>query len=355
MTKIWIDLDNSPHVPLFVPIIEELRDRGYEVFVTARNAYQVCELADVYGLPYHLIGRHYGKHFAAKLLGVGVRAAQLLPAVLQQRPALAVSHGSRSQLAVAVMTGIPSVMIADYEFARIWAMIRPTWVIVPDVISAESMHADPGRVLHYPGIKEDVYLPRFRPDPSIRERLGLRARDLVVTVRPPATEAHYHNPEGDALFRDVVAYLAGVPRVRMIMLPRNAGQRQVIGQTWPELVASGAMVLPRQAENGLNLIWHSDLVISGGGTMNREAAAMGVPVYSIFRGPVGAVDRALETAGRLVMLASAAEARSRIELIARNRDVTPHTGSHAALGAIIAHITRILDGAAAPAPAAGAL
>jgi predicted glycosyltransferase len=355
MPKIWIDLDNSPHVPLFVPIIEELRHGGYDVFVTARNAYQVRELAGVYGLCCDIVGRHYGKHFAAKLLGVGVRALQLLPSLLHQRPALAVSHGSRSQLAAAVLCGIPSVMIADYEFARIWAMIRPTWLIVPDVIPAESLQTDPQRVLHYPGIKEEVYVPRFRPDPTIRERLGLRSDDLVVIVRPPATEAHYHNPESDTLFRGVVDYLAEVPHVRMVMLPRNAAQRHVIAGTWPDLVASAAIILPRQAEDGLNLIWHSDLVISGGGTMNREAAAMGVPVYSIFRGQIGAVDRCLESQGRLVMIGSEAEARSRIALVPRDRAAAPRIGSKSALTAIVGHITRILSAEKAPAPAAGAL
>ncbi len=86
--KIWIDLDNSPHVPLFVPIIEELRARGHQIMVTARDAFQVRELADLHGLDYRLVGRHYGKHFLLKLLGVFIRGLQLLPTVIRERPAL---------------------------------------------------------------------------------------------------------------------------------------------------------------------------------------------------------------------------------------------------------------------------
>jgi predicted glycosyltransferase len=340
--KIWIDLDNSPHVPLFAPIIKQLQARGYEVVVTARDAFQVKELADFYGLQYELIGRHYGKHMSLKMLGLGVRSVQLLRTVLRERPSLTVSHGSRSQLLTSALFGIPSLVIADYEHAKIWAVLRPTWVMVPDVIASASIHIAPERVLHYPGLKEDVYVPSFRPDPTVRQRLGLRETDLVVTIRPPATEAHYHNPEGEGLFRDVVQHLASEPHVRLILLPRNKTQAEVVRRTWPALIESAQIIVPRQVEDGLNLIWNSDLVVSGGGTMNREAAALGVPVYSIFRGPMGAVDRFLASTGRLVVIGSAAEIRSKIALVSRDRQLTPRIEADTTMNTIVEHIARIL-------------
>jgi len=342
MTKIWIDLDNSPHVPLFAPIISELERRGFEVVVTARDAFQVKELAEFYRLRYRLIGHHYGKNFWFKLLGLGVRGLQLLPVAFRARPALAVSHGSRSQLVVSWLLGIPSLLIADYEHAKTFAMIRPTWVMVPDVIPNESIHTDASRILRYPGIKEDVYVPQFRPDPTVRDRLKLRNDDLVVTIRPPATEAHYHNPEGEGLFEDVVDHLSSDPRVRMILLPRNPAQGDVVRRRWPSLVASGRIILPGQVEDGLNLIWNSDFVISGGGTMNREAAALGVPVYSIFRGPMGAVDRSLEAQGRLVLIASPADVRAKIAVVPRVRKAGPEIESNATMNTIVAHISTIV-------------
>ena len=340
--KIWIDLDNSPHVPLFVPIIEALQKRGYEVVITARDAFQVRELADLYGLDYRLVGRHHGKRFVMKLLGLGARALQLVPIALRERPALAVSHGSRSQLAVSALLGIPSLMISDYEFARTWAMVRPTWVLVPEVIPTQSVHTDPKRVLHYPGIKEDVYVSRFRLDSSLREQLGIGRDDLLVTLRPPATEAHYHNPESEALFSAVLDRLAGDSRVRVVVLPRNGRQADTVRSQWPALVQSSRLIFPPRILDGLNLIWHSDLVISGGGTMNREAAALGVPVYSIFRGPLGAVDRFLASRGRLSVISSVEEVRSKIHLTARDREAPPRIEARTALSAIVEHILNIL-------------
>jgi predicted glycosyltransferase len=336
--KIWIDLDNSPHVPLFAPIIEELEARGCEVVITARDAFQVKELADLHGLSYRLVGRHYGKHFLPKLLGLGVRALQLLPSVIESRPALAVSHGSRSQLAVSALLGIPSIMITDYEFARTFLLIRPTWVMVPEVIPRESIRIDRSHVLQYPGIKEDVYVSRFRPDPALQRELGLGDDDIVVTVRPPATEAHYHNPESEELFRASLEHLAGHDRVRVIVLPRNAKQGEFVRRTWAEHVKSGKLIFPSHVVDGLNLIWHSDLVISGGGTMNREAAALGVPVYSIFRGPLGAVDRFLAAQGRLVVVESAAEVPVRIPLVHRERGGALRLEATRARSTIVDHI-----------------
>ena len=137
-----------------------------------------------------------------------------------------------------------------------------------------------------------------RPAASLEE-LGLGPDEIIVTVRPPADEAHYYNPESDVLFHELMARICQTPGVRAVLLPRNAHQEQAIGTTFPEWFENGRTVIPRGAVDGLDLLWISDLVVSGGGTMNREAAALGVPVYSIFRGKTGAVDLMLEEEGRL--------------------------------------------------------
>ncbi len=342
MQRIWIDLDNTPHVPLFVPVIRELRNRGYPVVVTARDAFQVKELADYYHLSYRLVGRHFGKKMSLKLIGLGWRAVQLLPTAIWPRPSLSISHGSRSQLVASALLGIPSLMIADYEHARTWAGIRPTWVMVPDVIPYEAVRTDRRRVLRYPGIKEDVYVPFFKPDITTRARLGLNEDDVVALVRPPATEAHYHNPASEALFRELVGHLARAD-TRMIVLPRNAAQGAAIQQEWADLFALRRIIIPAKVEDGLNLIWCSDFVVSGGGTMNREAAALHVPVYSIFRGPTGAVDRALEAQGRLTMLSSIDDLRSRLIIERRKREPNAHAQGSRALETVVTHVEQILN------------
>ena len=296
---IWIDLDNSPHVPFFQPIIRELGARGYDVFLTARDCFQVCGLADLFELSYKKVGRHYGKNKAMKVLGSVVRSLRLLPTILSIRPSFALSHGSRSQLLVARMLGIPSILILDYEFAQSLLAIHPTLAIMPDVIPTVPGNSCVTDIATYPGIKEDVYVPDFKPDPSTRRKVGVSESEILVTIRPPATEAHYHNPASEALLAAVINDLRQNENVRMLMLPRNDRQDEFIRAQWPDLMNSGKIVIPDQVLDGLNLMWYSDLVISGGGTMNREAAALRVPVYSIFRGRIGAVDKYLARPGGL--------------------------------------------------------
>jgi dTDP-4-amino-4,6-dideoxygalactose transaminase/predicted glycosyltransferase len=349
--KIWIDLDNSPHVPFFAPIIEELQRRGHPIVLTARDCFQVQALADLFRLNYTLIGRHFGKNKACKLAGLGVRSAQLIPTVLRERPRLAVSHWSRSQLVVSTALGVPSLLIGDYEFATPSVLIRPTWLMCPDVIPRSSLKwDDPQRILQYPGIKEDVYVPRFVPDPGIRFQLGLQERDVVVTLRPPAREAHYHHQESDELFDAAVEFLRRKTDVRLVVLPRNARQGASLRTQWPDLFASGKMLIPEHVVDGLNLIWHSDLVISGGGTMNREAAALGVPVYSIFRGQIGAVDRYLSAKGRLVLLESVRDVQTRIDAVARTRPAKPQDADTTTLRSIVDQIGAVMDSTRRPVP-----
>ena len=320
--RVWIDLDNSPHVPFFSPIIGELERRGFSVVLTARDAYQVFELAEFYGLSFNRIGRHYGRNKILKVLGTCLRAVQLLAFAVGSKPTLAVSHGSRSQILIARILGIPSLGIGDYEFAKSSRLFAPAWSLVPEVVANSLNRPRTRKDLTYHGIKEDVYVPTFTPDPSIKDRLGLDGNRVVAIVRPPASEAHYHRPESDQLFVATIEMLDQADDVQVILLPRNANQSSLIRSSWPELFVSGKVRIPDCVENGLNLMWYSDLVISGGGTMNREAAALGVPVYSIFRGSIGAVDRYLEKEGRLVLLESAEDVRSKIALERRKQSAT---------------------------------
>ncbi len=341
-SPLWIDLDNSPHVPFFAPIIRELNSRGFPTLVTARDCFQVTGLLDLMQVEATTIGRHNGKNKFMKLAGLGVRAMQLLPAVRHNRPVLAISHGSRSQLIASALLGIPSITLLDYEHVTGWALIHPTWIMVPEVVP-DSFDLSPGHVLRYPGIKEDVYVPRFQPDPSLLGRLGIGTAEIVVTLRPPASEAHYHRPESDTLFKAVVEFLAQAPTVRMIVLPRNQKQAGQIRASWPQLCAAGKLLIPPEVIDGLNLIWYSDLVISGGGTMNREAAALGVPVYSTFRGTIGAVDQYLSDSGRLTLIESVADIPKKIRLTHRLRPDRPSGLSDTTLQTIVNHIVTVAE------------
>jgi predicted glycosyltransferase len=343
--KIWIDLDNSPHVPFFIPIIEELKDRGYELFITARDAYQVCELLEYYGLSAHVVGRHYGKSRILKLLGTCWRAFQLAILMRQHKPDISLSHGSRGCVLASFFLGVESIAIADYEFANKFGIgIGTKWLFYPEVVPSRRVDGRGPSVLRYPGIKEDVYLSRFRPDPTLRSRLGIASDDSLVTVRPPATEAHYHNPESEALLVEALRMFAFNPKARVLLLPRNDRQKNELLAGWADEIASGKIRIPQRVEDGLNIIWNSDLVISGGGTMNREAAAMGVPVYSIFRGKTGAVDQYLAEQGRLILLESVEDVRTKIKVVRRQKsDLHLKQGNSLALETIVRHTTSIAE------------
>jgi uncharacterized protein len=347
--KVWIDLENSPHVPFFCPIMEELKSRGYEIVLTARDCFQVCELADMAGLEYRKVGRHHGKNRLAKLTGLGMRVLNLAPFIVRERPAISVSHCSRTSILLSSLLGIPSVNIIDYEFAdqRLTGMIgsqRKKWVMTPEVVPSANFEKSgtlPDHILHYPGIKEDVYVPAFKPDPAFRRALGFAPDDVLVTLRPPASEAHYHSPESDRLLAAVFRLLGQHQEVKTVLLPRTPKQGAEIREANQEIFAERRIVIPDRALNGLDLIWHSDVVISGGGTMNREAAALHVPVYSIFRGALGAVDKHLAEKGKLILLKSEQDVEQHLQLARRDRNQSSGSSKSAALEVVVDHIETV--------------
>lgn len=337
---IWIDLDNTPHVPFFRPIIRELEARGERVSVTAREAFQVCELADLLGVRYQKVGRHYGKNRVLKIWGLLWRSLQLIPFVLRERPALALSHGSRSQIFLCNILRIPTVMIMDYEHAKTPLLLRPRWEIVPEVIKNERLQCgDRERILTYDGIKEDVYAYDFEPDESLPATMQLNKKNVIVTVRPPASEAHYHNSHSDELFVAFMDRVCGEDDIQIVLLPRNKKQEAHYREHWPRWFNCGSVIVPTEAVDGLNLLWHSDLVVSGGGTMNREAAALGIPVYSIFRGPIGSLDRELQRQSRLTLVESVDEVSDKIVLQKYHRVQRP--ASNSPIATIIDHIDAV--------------
>jgi predicted glycosyltransferase len=341
--KIWVDLDNSPHVLFFRPIIEELKKRNYDVFVTARDAYQVRELLEFYGLPAKLIGKHHGRHKVLKAIGTCWRAVTLAAGVRKENLDLAVTHGSRGCLLACALLRIPDVMLFDYEFVAKVPSIKPTWLMAPAVV-VDHYTGNGDNLVQYPGIKEDVYLSKLLPDYGLKQRLGVPPDDLLVMVRPPAIEAHYHNPESEKLLTESINIFVHKPHTRILLLPRNKRQEAELRSAWAAAIVLKQILIPDHVEDGLNLIWNSDLVISGGGTMNREAAALGVPVYSIFRGKIGAVDRYLADQGRLVLLETVEDVRTKIKPVRRElREQRLNGENSPALDTIVRNIISIVE------------
>jgi uncharacterized protein len=299
--RIWIDLANSPHVPFFRALIPELEARGHEVALTARDFAQTIELARAAGLSPAVVGGHGGgglKGKAGNLLG---RAGQLARWARGRSFDLAVSHNSYAQVLAASALRVRTVTLMDYEHqpANHLAFRLASRVVVPRAFPEEALRrfgAQAGKVRRYDGTKEDVYLADFEPDACFAEKLrelGAGGDSILVVVRPPAREALYHRFDNQ-LFDALLERLGAQAGLKVILLARTESQRAEY------LKRAGAnMILPRVALDGANLLAASDLVVSAGGTMNREAAALGVPAATIYAGRWAAIDEELVREGRL--------------------------------------------------------
>jgi predicted glycosyltransferase len=321
--RIWIDLDNSPHAHFFAPIVRRLEKAGYEVVITARRFGQVEEIAQSHGLRYVVIGRHRTpRFFFMRAMATVVRALRLALYGLRRRPAIAVNHGSRAHVIAAWLLRIPVLTIYDYEFVSSAVFSRmATKILLPDAIPASTLelqHIDTRKVIRYPGFKENVYLSGLRISTAVLDDLKLDPRRLIITVRPPATWAHYHNDHSEVLFRTLVERLREEEDSQVIVLPRTREQGETLRNSYG--MRSPPFRVFDHAVDALSLMAHSDAVLSGGGTMTREAAILGTPAYSLFAGKPGAIDAALELDGKLTILRNIEEVRGlRIEKSVRGR------------------------------------
>jgi len=307
--RIWIDLANSPHVPFFRALAAEFRGRGHEVEATAREFAQTVELAEAAGFAPAVVGRHGGGKLSGKAGSLVGRAAGLARWARGRGFDLAVGHNSYSQVLAARLLGLRAVTLMDYEHqpANHLAFRLASRVVVPRAFPAEALRrcgARASKVRRYAGLKEDVYLADFEPDAqfaaSLRERFGVDAeRDTLVVARPPAREALYHRFENE-LFDELLARLVAAPRVKVMLLARSEKQRESLVARF----ASENLIAPRAALDGANLVASADLVVSAGGTMNREAAALGVPAATVYAGRWAAVDEQLVREGRLKRIAT---------------------------------------------------
>ena len=340
---VWIDLDNSPHIPFFNPIITELEKRGIVVKISVRDYAQAVALADYYEFNYTPLGKHYGKNKFMKVVGMFLRSIKMIPFYFENKPDLAFSHGSRSQFLFSKLFNIPTLVATDYEHSMELPFLKATMGIIPEVLPETFSKKYFQNSTRYPGIKEDVYVENLKPDPSLLDDLGIPNDHIVVTVRPPATEAHYHTQLSDALFDRAMNLIRAHSNTSIVILPRTKDQAKQIEIKWEKDFSSGNMLIPDKVVDGLNLIWNSDLVLSGGGTMIREAAALGVPAYSIFGGQIGAVDSYLQESGRLYLLSNSQEVDDNLIITKRLKQQGSQLKENKALDKIVNTVQVMLD------------
>jgi uncharacterized protein len=291
--RVWVDLTNSPHPLVMRPIVERLRAGGHSVSVTARDFAQTVELAERLGLDATVIGRHRGAGRGAKARGLASRSLALARWARPRRFDLALGHGSNDVTVAAAALRVPSATMFDYEWATLQHNVNcrlARVVVVPDAIPPARLarYGARGKLAAYPGLKEEYYLADFEPSDGVLAELGLDPREPIAVVRTPPAVSLYHRFENE-LFGNVLARLRGT---QTVVLPRIEAQRV-------QLVRDGGFIVPAHAIDAQSLIAHADVVISAGGTMNREAVALGTPVWTTFEGRLGAVDARLIEQGRM--------------------------------------------------------
>ena len=302
--RVWVDLTNSPHVLVMRPVIRSLVHDGHEVEVTARDFAQTLELCRRHGIEHTPIGRHGGRRLAGKAAGLASRSAALARWARKKGFDAALGHGSNDVTIAAALLRVPSATAFDYEWATAQHTVNCRLarnVVVPDAIPPERLerYGARGKLRRYEGLKEEYYLSDFEPDRAVLDELGLDPAEPVAVVRTPPEVALYHRFE-HTLFRRVLEFLG--EQAQTVVLARTPQQAE-------DLRRIKGLTVPAHAVDAQSLVAYADLMVSAGGTMNREAVALGTPVYTTFEGRLGAVDERLLEEGRLRRLENPSELR----------------------------------------------
>ncbi len=299
--RVWVDLTNSPHVLVMRPLIDSMRAMGHEVEITARDFAQTLQLLERYRMDHTAIGHHRGGKLADKGVGLVQRSLALTRWARKRRFDVAMGHGSNDVTVAARLLRIPAATAFDYEYATVQHNVNcrlARAVVVPKAIPPERLHryGAKGKIRPYDGLKEEYYLSDFEPDDAVLTELDLDRGEPIYVLRTPPDVSLYHRFEND-LFARVLDRVQGT---QAVVLPRTQAQRD-------ELARAGGFVVPGTAIDAPSLVAFADLVVSAGGTMNREAVALGTPVYTTFEGKLGAVDEGLLREGRLRALSNPEE------------------------------------------------
>jgi hypothetical protein len=306
--RVWVDFTNTAHVLVLRPLVERLERDGHEVALTARPLSHTLELLDDWGRPYTAIGRHGGAGRAGKARAALDRMRRMVAFARGKRFDCALAHGSTELPAACRLLRAPNTTMFDYEWAVAQHHVNcrlATRVLVPEAIPPERLarySAGPLKLVRYPGLKEEYYLSDFEPDERVLADLGVDREAILCVVRTAPSYALYLGGSENELLPALLRSLAARGDVQTVVLARTPEQRTAIRALGLERA-----IVPERAVVGRSLVALADVLVSAGGTMNREAAVLGTPVWSMFEGRMGAVDEMLVREGRLRLLRDPAE------------------------------------------------
>jgi uncharacterized protein len=304
--RVWVDLTNSPHAVIFAPLVRRLQARGDDVAVTARAFAQTLELLELHGIEHTVIGHHGGGSRPGKARAACDRVRAMVAFGRKGRFDVAIAHGSTDLPMACRLLRIPNTTMFDYEYATLQHSLNcrlANRVLVPDAIPPERLArygAKGDKLIRYPGLKEEYYLSDFEPDRGVLEELGVPGAEVLNVVRTAPSYALYLGGSETPMLARVLQRASADPRVHTVVLARTDQQRADVRSLGLERV-----VVPDRTVDGRSLVALADVLVSAGGTMNREAAVLGTPVWSMFEGPLGGVDEQLVREGRLKLLEDA--------------------------------------------------
>jgi uncharacterized protein len=301
--RVWADLTNTAHVLILRPLVELLEQRGHEVTLTARPLSHTVDLLEEWGHPFTALGRHGGAGRLSKARAAASRAPQLTRFGRGKGFDCAFAHGSTDLPVACRLLRVPSATMLDYEWARLQHSVNcrlSSRVLAPEAIPLDRLArlgAKPPKLVRYPGLKEEYYMWGFEPDPSVLEGLGVERERILCVVRTAPAYALYLGGSENPVLPGVLKRLSETAEAQTVVLPRTPEQAAAI-----TALGLPRVIVPDRVVDGRSLVAFADLVVSAGGTMNREAAVLGTPVWSIFEGRMGGVDEMLAREGKLRLL-----------------------------------------------------
>ncbi len=285
---LWLDITNSPHVLFFAPIVKELEKKGHKVLITSREHSQTTGLLKLHSMKSTVVGTHAGVSLISKALYVPVRVFSLIKFLRKEKIDACVVHQSFYGILAAFFLGIKKrVYIFDNEkafFQNILAIPFATKVLCPEAVAQDRMFFR--KLKKYPGIKEAVYLSDFKPDKKIVKKFGLSQKNKLIVMRPEPYSAAYYSEGKNVLYPLIKEIIEKKKTWQVVVIPRDKKQRSAFKKAFNKKIT-----VAEEAIDTPSLMAFADAVVGAGGTMNREAAVLGVPVISLYRGGLLASDK----------------------------------------------------------------
>lgn len=316
---IWIDFENAPHVWIFKEFLDEFKSKDIDLLLTARNFSATLKLCNYFKLDVENISStKTRKSKFGKVFYVYLRAKSLISYFRENnlRADLFLSHGSRSGSYAAYKLGIPAVSLDDYEYSFKGFNYFVKELMTPNVIPAEQWGVFKNKVTQYPGLKEELYL--WNSANYAYEEVNFLQKDKInIVFRPEGRYSHYRSKRSKVVQDEILKLFKGLDNIFIILIPRDEKQKRKICNYFKD--NSIQFIVPENVVNGPALLYRSDLVIGGGGTMTRESAILNVSSYTFFGGKLGYADQFLIKNSKLIFISSPNEIQ---KIVFKKKDKT---------------------------------